>query len=230
MFNVPQIVVVLIASFIVVHLLRQWVSSATDEWIVLRFAFSAGRYITLFGGQGEFFPGGTGAAVWSFFSHMFLHGSWEHLLINSFWMLAFGSVVARRFGGVRFLLFSLIAAACGALANLIVYWGEYNLMIGASGAIAGQMAAAVRLMYSAPGGLSGLQTTDFSNVRVLNLAQLLQVRGAVLFLVIWVVLNLVFGISGFGTGGGIARIAWEAHLGGFAGGLLLFGLFDPRNP
>ncbi len=229
MFNVPGIIIVLIGSFIAIHVVRQLISPVMDEWLILRFAFSAGRFFDVSQILGGPFPGGAGAAVWSFFSHMFLHGSWEHLLINSFWMLAFGSVVARRFGWLRFLLFTLVTAALGAVANLVVYWGEISLMIGASGAISGQMAAAIRLMFSSPGGLSNMQLTDFSGIRVLSLVQLLQVRGALMFIVVWLVLNLVFGLSGFGTGGGIARIAWEAHLGGFLAGLLLFGLFDRRG-
>jgi len=220
---------VMIGSFIAIHVIRQVVSSDMDEWILLRFAFSPARYITLSLPQGDVFPGGAGAEIWSFFSHMFLHGSWEHLFINSLWMLAFGTVVARRFGWFRFLLFSLVTAGLGAAGNLLAYWGEFSLLIGASGAISGQMAGAIRLMFSTPGGLSNMQAVNFDGVRVLSLGQLLRVRGALAFIGVWLVFNLVFGLSGFGTGGGVARIAWEAHLGGFLGGLLLFSVFDRRQ-
>lgn len=223
MFNVPMVIIALIGSFIAIHLWRDFAGQAQNEWIILHFAFSPGRFVL----PSEF-PGGPGAVVWSFVSHMFLHGSWEHLLFNSLWMLAFGSVVARRFGWFRFLLFSFATAALGALGTLLAYWGQFSLMIGASGAISGQMAAAIRLMYSAPGGLSNMQATYFSTIRVLSLRALLQTRGALIFIGIWLVVNLVFGLSGFGTGGNIGRIAWEAHLGGFLGGLFLFSLFDKK--
>ena len=224
MFNVPFVIVALIGSFIAIHLIRQVIGPATDEWLILHFAFSPGRFVFL-----DQFPGGLPAAVWSFVSHMFLHGSWEHLLLNCVWLLAFGSVVARRFGPVRFLLFTFVTGALGAAGNLAAYWGEISLMIGASGAISGHMAGAIRLMFSVPGGLSNMQARSFSHIQVLSLGQLLRVRAAVIFIGIWLVLNLVFGLSGFGTGGGIGRVAWEAHLGGFLGGLFLFGLFDRRN-
>jgi len=227
-FNVPGVIVGLLAVFVVVHLVRKFSGAGIDDWIILRFAFSAARY----GGapelQGMILPGGSGAMIWTFFSHMFLHGDWAHLLINGLWMLAFGSVVARRLGAVRFILFSLMTAAFGALAHLLVYWGQFAMMIGASGAIAGQMAGAVRLIFSVPGGLANLQNGDFSQVRVVSLRHLILVRGAFMFIGIWVLVNFVVGLSGFGAGEHISRIAWEAHLGGFLSGLLLFDLFDRR--
>lgn len=227
-FNVPAVIVALLASFVAVHLVRLFSSPATDDWIILRFAFSAARYGTVPALQGQVLPGGNGAMVWTFFSHMFLHGSWPHLLINGLWMLAFGSIVARRLGAIRFLLFSLVTAAFGALGHLLAYWGQFALMIGASGAISGQMAGAVRLMFSLPGGLANLQGGDFTGVRVLSLWQLLRATGALMFIGVWLLINFVVGISGIGTGESISRIAWEAHLGGFLSGLLLFALFDRR--
>ena len=40
-----------------------------------------------------------------FITYIFLHGGWAHVLINSVWLLAFGPVVAKRFGAMRFFLF-----------------------------------------------------------------------------------------------------------------------------
>ncbi len=227
-FNVPKVIIALLGSFIVVHLVRQFSSADVNEWILLHFSFSPARFVLPPELQGMTFPGGAGATIWSFVTHMFLHGDWAHLLINSLWMLAFGSVLARRFGTVRFLLFSLVTAAFGAVGNLLAYWGQFALMIGASGAISGQMAGTVRLMFSVPGGLANLQNGDFRRIRVLSLWQLLHARGALLFIFIWVMINFVVGLSGFGTGANIGRIAWEAHLGGFLSGLVLFNLFDRK--
>ena len=224
----PIIVIVFLASFVGVHIVRQFLSTDMDDWVLYRFAFTGARYADVPQLQGVVFPGGIGAQIWTFFSHMFLHGDWAHLLINGFWMLAFGSVLARRFGAMRFVMFSLVTAAFGALGNLLAYWGHYALMIGASGAISGQMAGAIRLMFSVPGGLANLQGGDFSQVRVLPFRQLFRARGAMMFILIWLGLNFIVGFSGIGTGENIGRIAWEAHLGGFLSGLLLFGLFDQK--
>jgi membrane associated rhomboid family serine protease len=48
---------------------------------------------------------------------------------------------------------------------------------------------------------------------------------------VWFGLNIVFGLPAIGAGlGASGAIAWEAHVGGFITGLLLFSLFDPVRP
>ena len=54
-------------------------------------------------------------------------------------------------------------------------------------------------------------------------------RRVVSFLVVWFGLNLLTGLAGAGLGLGDATIAWQAHIGGFLAGLLLFPLFDARH-
>jgi membrane associated rhomboid family serine protease len=49
----------------------------------------------------------------------------------------------------------------------------------------------------------------------------------VVFLATWFGLNLLFGLIGVGSAGADQSIAWQAHIGGFLAGLLLFPLFDP---
>ena len=60
-----------------------------------------------------------------------------------------------------------------------------------------------------------------------SLRDLLRDSRALTFLVAWFGTNLLFGLGSisFGIGGG--AIAWQAHIGGFAAGLLLFSVFDP---
>ncbi|MBP7648886.1 MAG: rhomboid family intramembrane serine protease [Phenylobacterium sp.] len=82
---------------------------------------------------------------------LFVHGSWAHALMNAAGALAFGTPVARYYGAkatgaLAFLLFYLV---CGALANLgygLVHAGDPHLLVGASGAVAGLMAAAARMI------------------------------------------------------------------------------------
>jgi membrane associated rhomboid family serine protease len=47
------------------------------------------------------------------------------------------------------------------------------------------------------------------------------------FFTVWFGINLLFGLGSISLTGGDQPIAWEAHVGGFLAGLLLFGLFDP---
>jgi membrane associated rhomboid family serine protease len=50
------------------------------------------------------------------------------------------------------------------------------------------------------------------------------------FLVVWFAINLVFGMSSLSLGGAGEVVAWQAHIGGFLAGLLLFSWFDPPPP
>ena len=225
-FNLPAVILALMVVFVAIHLMRVLGNDELNRWLLLNFAFSPARYVTPPELAGLQFPGGVAADVWTFFSHMFLHGDWLHLIINGAWMTVFGTIVARRLGALRFILFSFFTAAAGATANLVYYLGEYALLIGASGAISGQMAGAVRLIYSTPGGLAAMRFVDFNKVPLVSLPGLFQNRAAMVFIAVWLVLNVVFGVVDLGTGEDIGRIAWEAHFGGFLAGLLFFAPFD----
>ena len=227
--NAPRVVLVLIASFIAVHVLRQYGGKDLGEQILLYFAFTTGRYHVFPELGGYQFPGGVAADAWTFVSHMFLHADWAHLGFNSLWMLVFGSLVARRVGAVRFLLLSFCAAAGGAAANLLLYSDRFALLVGASGAISGQMGAAVHLLFAGGGSLAALNRRDYSQVRAASLMEIARNRQALVFLAVWLGANLIFGISGFGAPGSAGRIAWEAHMGGFAVGLFMFFLFDVKR-
>ncbi len=226
--NAPWIILVLIAAFVAVHLWRQSLDKEAELLFTLKYAFSPARFAAPADLAGYSFPGGEAANIWAFVSHALLHGDWVHLIVNSVWMLAFGSVVARRLGTLRFVVFSAMAAAAGAATNLLVYWGNFAILVGASGAISGQMGATIRLMFAGQQRLADLNMADTRDLPVLSLADLVRDRRAMTFIAVWIVLNLVLGFTGIGVGGAIQRIAWEAHLGGFICGLLLFSWFDRR--
>lgn len=228
-FNVPSVVLGLIAVFALIQFGRGLVSERTDQEFVLTFAFIPIRYDLPPGLAGQL-PGGWGADIWTFFTHMFLHGDWTHLGFNALWMLAFGSVVARRLGATRFLLLSLGSAAAGALANLALYWGVLAVLVGASGAISGQMAAAVRLMFADGGSLGTIHRRRLEDARPLGFVETFTNPRALLFIAVWFGITALAGFGGIGAPGQEARIAWEAHVGGFIGGLLLFGLLDRPRP
>jgi membrane associated rhomboid family serine protease len=153
-FNVPGVVLVLLGSFLAVHLVR-WALPAEDgAWLTAVLAFIPARET----GLADDLPGGDIAAVTSFVTHQFVHGDLAHLLINSAWLLAFGTPVARRTDAVRFLAFFLLAGIAGALLYLAVNGSALILVIGASGAISGLMGAAFRFLFRgmAEGGPIGL--------------------------------------------------------------------------
>lgn len=216
-FNVPGVALSLLGVLIGIHILRQILSEDADLTILLYLIFSPSRYISEW-------PGGWASATWSFVTHALLHGDFVHLAINGFWFLAFGSAVARRFGPLRFLLFSAFCAAAGAALFLALHWGERTMLVGASGAISGYIAGAARFMFQ-ESPFSGLRPSPPTPPPALTLVELIREPQALAFIGIWFVLNLLTGLVGFGFE---QQIAWEAHLGGFIGGLLAFALFDRR--
>ena len=218
-FNAPSVVVWLAGAFLAVHLVFQAAGDQFANWLLLVLAFIPLRLVE----GGAALPGGELARVTQFVSYAVVHGDWMHLAMNSFWMLAFGSVAARRLGSMRFLLFSALAAAVAAAFSLAVNWGQELVLVGASGAIAGQMAIAVRLIFAHGGSLRTIMQRDVSMAPPEPLLKLFTNRSAVIFLVIWLGLDIFTASSGMLSE---ARIAWEAHLGGFLTGLLAFPLFD----
>jgi membrane associated rhomboid family serine protease len=229
MFNIPPAVVATIGALVLVHVIRVFLlDPQTDMRLLLLFAFIPIRYDPAQLAAG-ILPGGWGADVWTFFTYALIHGNAQHLGLNAVWLLAFGSPVARRFGTLRFLLFFAITAAAGAAAHLLANPGELVPVIGASAAISGCMAAAIRFVFQAGGPLSMLRGGgDRSYWRPASpLLVTLRDGRVLLFLAIWFGLNLLFGLGSFALADGEQNIAWEAHIGGFLAGLLLFPWFDP---
>ena len=155
-----------------------------------------------------------------------------HIGLNLAWLLPFGTAVARRFGAWRYVAFMLVTAAAGALAYLISHPPEPMApMIGASAAISGAMAAAMRFVFQQGGPLVlASEATPIGFRRARLLATLRDPR-FLMFLAVWFGLNALFGLGtvSFGSRRG-EQIAWQAHIGGFFAGLVLFNLFDPVVP
>jgi membrane associated rhomboid family serine protease len=165
-------------------------------------------------------PGTVWERALPFISYIGVHASWTHLMVNSLWLLAFGPIVARRWGMGLFLAFFLVCGVLGAFAYLAFNWGSEVPVIGASGAISGLMAAALRML---PG------QTPWAVPDETPLAPLLS-RPLVTFTAIFAAINLLMGITGLDIGGEGGQIAWQVHLGGYAAGLLLCGPFDRLRP
>lgn len=140
-------------------------------------------------------------------SHLFLHGGWGHLLMNAAAAFAFGPPVARLFGrgaggAVLFFGFFLLCGAIAGLGYVALNWMSQSLLIGASGAISGLWGAASRLL-----GQGGVLAP------VLKKAVLQQAAA-------FAVINVLFGLLAVYAG---LNIGWQAHLIGYAAGLLLIG-------
>jgi membrane associated rhomboid family serine protease len=209
MFKAPAVVLGLIALLVAAHLARVWLLPAplADE-IVTNFGFVPLRYA-----PGVLDPGSLFERAVPFVSYIFLHADAMHLTINCLWLLAFGPVVARRYGSVVFLLFFFTCGIAAAAVHLALNWREAQVIIGASGAVSGLMAAGIRMLRPPPQPPSAA------------LAPLLSPQ-VLVFTGLWVAINLVAGFAGLSVFGTDHQIAWQAHLGGYFVGLLLCGPLD----
>ena len=227
-FNVPAAIVATVAVLVLVHLVRIFVlTDKEDVDFVLAFGFIPARY----GSESAIgsLPGGFAADLWSFFTYAFIHADWTHLGLNIAWLVPFGTAVARRFGAWRYALFMLATAALGAMAHLATHLGAIEPMIGASAAISGAMAAAMRFVFQRDGRLGFFRdSVDAALLPVQPLRATLRDPRFLLFVATWIGLNALFGVStvAFGAQAG-QEIAWQAHVGGFFAGLFLFKPFDP---
>ncbi|MFG1189312.1 rhomboid family intramembrane serine protease [Xanthobacter flavus] len=225
-FNVPGAVAVLTLGLVLIHAVRVLLlSEDADIELLTYFAFIPARYSlpdTMF-----YLPGGIGPKLWTVVTYALLHANWMHLIVNLVWLLAFGTPVARRFGSGRFVLFCVVTAAAGAGAHYLANPDAIAPLIGASAAISGTMAAAVRFAFAPGGALSSYRTIFSDHQPAGSLKENFSDKRVLIFVGAWFAFNLLFafGVSLPGTEG--AEVAWQAHIGGFVAGLLLFPLFDP---
>jgi membrane associated rhomboid family serine protease len=223
-FNAPAVVVALLGAFAMVHLARvllsTFVSEAADDQLVQLLAFDPTRL-----GGGDV-AGGPAAVATQFVTHVFVHGDFTHLIINSAWFLVFATPVERRIGTARFLAFFLLCGVGGALLYL-----PFNAapMVGASGAISGLMGAAIRFLF-VPLSQRDLEAlADAQRPPLLSLGASLGDRRILFVIAGWTVLNVLVAWAA-PLVLDERSIAWQAHLGGFFTGFLSFGWFDPKPP
>src|ERR1700737_4025701 len=118
-FNLPDVVVFLIAVLVGIHFIREnLLSPDVDFEALLTFAFIPAR-ITGAGQVGGLLPSGQAAAIWSFLTYGLLHADWGHVAINCLWLAAFPTPLARRFRPPRLLLLSPAGVAGRAPARLV---------------------------------------------------------------------------------------------------------------
>ncbi|WP_244630955.1 rhomboid family intramembrane serine protease [Aureimonas sp. ME7] len=223
-FNVPTVVLVLLAGLVIVHWVRSsWLSDFGSAFVLLNFGFFAGCY-----GSAEdlcqlreaFAP------VASPLTHAFLHGDWTHLVTNGVWMLAFGTPVARRLGNGRFLLFCAVGAIAGAAMFYALNPALIQPMIGASGVVSALMGGAARFAIGSS-GMGGRGDVAFAPR--LSIARSLTDRTVLFFTIVFFATNFALGSGSGYLFGEAGAIAWEAHVGGFLFGFLAFAAFDPRR-
>jgi membrane associated rhomboid family serine protease len=255
-FNIPAVVAAAVGVLVLVHALRSVLSDAADVRLLLDLAFipaqwsiawnaaKAAEIMVAIGQDGadaematelafaSYLLGDGTLRYWTAVTYTLLHGSWAHVLLNSVWLAVFGTPVARRCGPIRFLALGLAAAVGGAAAHFLVDSMSVLPMIGASAAVSGLMGAATRFVFGR--GAGRLEPGEWGKQHArqprLSLLEVITNSRAAMFLGVWFVTNLLFGLLATPLGVTDASIAWEAHIGGFVVGLLIFPLVDAADP
>jgi membrane associated rhomboid family serine protease len=210
-FSVPAITWFLIALNVLVFLFE--LSLPAEQRNSFLFTFG----VTPFA-----FTRGDGLPIITLFTSMFLHGGWMHIIANMWALWIFGDNVEDRLGHFRYLVFYLVCGVAASALQIVLTPNSHVPSVGASGAIAGVMGAYFVL---------------FPAARVLTLVPFFFIFFT--WLPAWIVLGYWFvvqflsgaatsiGRTAATTGGG--GIAFWAHVGGFASGLLLGKLLPARH-
>lgn len=129
---------------------------------------------------------------WRLLTSMFLHGGIMHLLLNIYGLVIAAIFVEPLLGRKKYFILYLLSGICGSIAS--IWWYPNTISVGASGAIFG--------LY---GAILGLLLTDaFPKGGK---------RGVLSMIGIYVVINLLWGLTG-----GIDN---AAHIGGLLSGALI---------
>ena len=158
------------------------------------------------------------ASLLPFFTHMFLHGSWYHLISNMWFLMIFGDNIEDRLGSFRYLLFYLLGGLSAALLQYVFEPASILPTLGASGAIAAVMGAYF-ILYPASRVVTFVPIFFFGGIIRLP---------SIVYLGIWFVMQIFSGFTSFAVGSGTAGgVAWWAHIGGFLFGMLFIRIFAP---
>ncbi|MEF2230454.1 MAG: rhomboid family intramembrane serine protease [Pseudodesulfovibrio sp.] len=153
---------------------------------------------------------------WPFVAYMFLHGGWLHLIVNMWMLWIFGDNIEDVTGHAGFFAFYLLCGLAAVGLHMLFEQSSRIPVVGASGAIAGVMGAYVML---------------YPHGRVLTLVPIVFIPlffrlPSYIFLGLWFAMQVVYGLAAQSRGA--QDIAWWAHVGGFAAGMLLIRFF--RRP
>jgi hypothetical protein len=152
-----------------------------------------------------------------FFTSMFLHGSWMHVIGNVWFLYIFGDNVEDYLGHFRYLVFYILTGLIAMVTQVMISLHSTAPTLGASGAIAGVLGAYFIL---------------YPRARVLTWFFVF-----VIWVPAWIILGYWFALqflSGAATalsvqGQNVGGVAFWAHVGGFVSGAILVKVFGERR-
>lgn len=144
-------------------------------------------------------------------SSIFMHAGWMHVIGNMWFLWIFGDNVEDRLGHARFAIFYLLCGIGAALIQVMFHPTSRIPMVGASGAISGVLGA---YLVSYPTARIHTLFIFFFIVRFVEIP-------AFVFLLLWFLFQLASGVGELNAAQEIGGLAYWAHMGGFAVGIVL---------
>jgi membrane associated rhomboid family serine protease len=214
--GLPFVTLALIGLNVAVFLLFQEFGAGNDftyGWSAIPFEVVNGvdlvrPHLVEIGGREVLIPQAPGPAPiqLTLLSSMFMHADLLHLAGNMLFLWVFGDNVEHRAGRVLFLVIYLVVGLVGSLAQILSSSDSAIPTLGASGAIS---------------GILGCYIVLFPRNRVtVFLFRILVPVPAIVAIGIWIVFQLISGFGAPSVADGGGGVAYLAHIGGFAAGLV----------
>ncbi len=153
------------------------------------------------------------------FTSIFIHAGFIHLLSNMLFLWIFGDNVEDKLGHINYLFLYFFSGVVSVITHSLTDLSSGVPLVGASGAISGVL---------------GAYFVFFPRARILTFVFLgwlatVVALPAYVFLGIWIVLQLLYGVTGLATQDLLGGVAWWAHIGGFITGYTWAKIFDKRR-
>jgi membrane associated rhomboid family serine protease len=207
-FNIPCVIRIVAIITILVHFLQLFSSPAQHNELIRYLAFIPARFSLSNVWELEGF-----SLALSTISYAFLHADGYHLILNIFFLLAFGTAAARRVSWPVFLILYATGAVISAFSWMALNSESVTPLVGSSGALSATAGALVRMSIS--------PKLPFD-----PRYPIMPAKTAILFGLFWIGMNFFFMLTALSVSFGIGNVAWEAHIGGFLFGFTVGRLID----
>jgi hypothetical protein len=214
-YSTPYVNTFLIAINILVYLFQSLLDPRSGELFARQFGEVPAHLAAFVSGSPRY---SLPEVVLPFFTSMFLHGSWMHVLGNMWFLFIFGDNIEDYLGHFKYLTFYLLAGLIAMGTQVAIYSHSNVPTVGASGAIAGVLGAYFILYPRA-------RVLTWFFVFVFYIP-------AWVMLGYWFVLQFLAGaatLSVAQTGRDVGGVAVWAHVGGFVAGMVMIKIFSERG-